>query len=630
MATDAHAIAPSLAARSWALHWPRLDAGRVLLIVIAAWAIALIAPEAYRVLGTLGSFGLVANNDGVIVDVTGPFSTAAQSPAAAAGIVAGDRIDLDAMRCIPPGSARCQSLLSVLGGLGGTQIVRPDRTLELVIQPAAGGPGKVVRMQSKLPVRGFVDRLVLLADTVVGIIVVLAAARLVWLHPGRMTWGFFLYAMWFNPGQTFAYYALLQPWPVAILIQEICEALAHGAGFAGLLVFALRFPFDARGSRLRRFEWIAYCVGAIITALWLASFANAFGLRTEAVSWTAILVGYAVDALVVFILVTRRRTLPPLDRQRMLWVISGCVIGLPAFIFAEIAQSTSLFNGSLHLSPPVIGLLYLLNGVLVYFVSVAVLHRRVVSVSIPLRHGTILTALSLAVGIPIVNLHELLSHYQDRFPIPEWVWLLVVAPVALVLLQRLHEIGVHVVDRLLNRRYYAARRHLSRVDKAMLDVQDADEIDRMLAKAPRQALKLTSGSVFRQQDGIFRRRCAFGSRESTLHALRRKPDAAVLRSVETCKIVRLPRDEWDGPGLEAKLQEPCIAVPVCSDVLGSIAIALYGPHENGNDIDEDECEMLADLARHAATGYERAQFAGLRREVADLRSRLALLLGAHA
>src|SRR5207247_2554552 len=81
----------------------------------------------------------------------------------------------------------------------------------------------------------------------------------------------------------------------------------------------------------------------------------------------------------------------------------------PAFIFAEIAQSTSLLQQSLGVTPPtvLIGLLYLLNGVLAYFVSVAVLHQRVISVAVPLRHGTILTALALAVGIPIVNLHAL-------------------------------------------------------------------------------------------------------------------------------------------------------------------------------------------------------------------------------
>jgi hypothetical protein len=121
--------------------------------------------------------------------------------------------------------------------------------------------------------------------------------------------------------------------------------------------------------------------------------------------------GYAVDAAVLFILLQHRRALPAQDQQRMLWVIWGCAIGLSSFIFAEIAQSTSLLQHWLGVSPStaLVGLLYLLNGVLAYFVSVAVLHRRVISVAVPLRHGTILTVLALAVGIPIVNLHELLS-----------------------------------------------------------------------------------------------------------------------------------------------------------------------------------------------------------------------------
>ena len=611
---------------------PRLDAGRVLLVVLAAWAIAVIAPDAYRAFGSLGSFGLVADNDGVITDTVGPFVTRAQSPAAAAGIVEGDRIDLRAMRCLPVLSSRCRSLLSVLGGLGGPQIVRPGAAIGLVIDPANGGAPRTVHMQAVRTTRGVTDRIVLLADTIVGIIVILAAARLVWLHPGRMTWGFFLYAMWFNPGQTYAYYAMLQPWPAAMFVQEFAEALAHGAGYAGLLVFALRFPFDTPSPALRRYEGLALGVGAAIFAMWLGTFTNAFGEHTETLASLVLLLGYVVDTLAVLILWRRRRSLPAPDSQRMLWVIWGFAIGLPTFILAEIAQSTSLLlhTAGLSLSSAAIGLLYLLNGVLAYFVSVAVTHRRVISVSVPLRHGTILTGLSLAVGIPIVNLHELLSHYQDTFPIPEWVWLLVVAPIALVLLQRLHEIGVKLVDRMLNRRFHAARETLKRAAAAMLKAPGCDEIDRLLAVTPTQALKLSSGAVFRRQDGVYRRQHAVGWDASALQVLRPEHDAAVLRSVATRAIVRLPRADWDGPGMEAKLQAPCLAVPVSSDVLGDGAIALYGAHTNGNDIDQDECDMLADFARHAAHGYERVAFTGLRHEVADLRSRLGKLQGAPA
>jgi hypothetical protein len=609
---------------------PNIAASRLFLVLLATWAMLMVVPDLYRVFSSLASFGLVADNDGVIVDVVGPFATPAVSPAVAAGITPGERIDLPAMRCIPLDSPRCKSLLSVLGGLGGRQVVLPGRDIELVIRPTDGGATSVVRLEAARPTYGVGDRLVLLADTVVAIIVILAASRLVWVQPGKVTWGFFLYAIWFNPGQTYAYYALLQQWPIAIFAQEIAEALAHGAGFAGLLIFALRFPTDAPSPPWGRFERIAPVLGIVIAVLWLASFANAFGFATETLTSTAFLLGYAVDAAVLFILLQRRRALPAQDQQRMLWVIWGCAIGLSAFIFAEIAQSTSLLQHELGISPPtaLIGLLYLPNGVLAYFVSVAVLHQRVISVAIPLRYGTILTALTLAVGIPIVNLHELLSHYQESFQIPEWIWLLVVAPIALVLLQRLHEIGVHMVDRVINRRFHAARQQLKDAAAVMLKARSFNEIDHLLVNTPLEALNLSSGAVFRQQDHVFRREHSVGWDASPLRELRREEDEAVLRSIDTSATVRLPRDVWNRPGLDMELQAPCLAVPVCSDALGAVAIVLFGPHENGNDIDQDECEMLSELATRGAAGYERVAFVLLNNEVTELRAGLAALRAA--
>src|SRR5215831_2600522 len=172
--TDGPAAAPSS---------PSL-AGRAVLVVIALWAMAMVVPDLYRVFAPLGSFGLAADNDGVIIDAQGPFRTPADSPAAAAGISPGDRIDLEAMRCVPIDSLRCRSVLSVLGGLGGKQVVLPNREIELVIDPVGGGAQRVLRLQAALPAHSWGDSLVLLADTIVALIVILAAARLVWIRPG--------------------------------------------------------------------------------------------------------------------------------------------------------------------------------------------------------------------------------------------------------------------------------------------------------------------------------------------------------------------------------------------------------------------------------------------------------------
>ena len=47
------------------------------------------------------------------------------------------------------------------------------------------------------------------------------------------------------------------------------------------------------------------------------------------------------------ILLGRRRDLSPRDYQRIRWVIWGCLIGLPAYLLAELSQETSLLDGLL-------------------------------------------------------------------------------------------------------------------------------------------------------------------------------------------------------------------------------------------------------------------------------------------
>ena len=62
---------------------------------------------------------------------------------------------------------------------------------------------------------------------IAGILVVLAAAWLVWTRPSPMSWGFFLYVNWFNPGQVHGFYALLEPRPVLFLATDIAMVLAQ-------------------------------------------------------------------------------------------------------------------------------------------------------------------------------------------------------------------------------------------------------------------------------------------------------------------------------------------------------------------------------------------------------------------
>jgi hypothetical protein len=620
--------APSIAKEPNQDHHPR--AAHLLLIVLTLWALAMIAPGLQRVFDSLDSFGLSVDNDGIVTDVVAPFQSPSDSPAAAAGIVNGDRIALKTMRCIPPDTPQCASLIAILGGLGGMHATLQDTQINLAILPQSGGPLKIVSLHSAPAPLNSAERLVLFADTIVGIVVIIIAFWLVWTRPSWMTWGLFLYVIWFNPGQSYTYYALLQREPVAILAQEIAESLAQGAAFAGLLLFALRFPEDRTEPRWQKIQWAIPLLAAAMAAVTLLSFASIFGFPTEKITELTFLAGYAIDAAVLFILLARRRTLPPQEKQRMNWVLWGCAIGLPAYILAELCQSSDLIN---HLwgaapSPAFIGLLYLPNGVLAYFASQAVWQRRVVSVSIPLRHGTILVALSLALGIPIVQLHEKLAHMEEDVRLPTWIWALVVAPIVLLVMQRLHEIAVELLDRVFNRQFHSAHEQLKAANEALARAETLPEIDCLLVESAVHALDLSSGAVFRNDGKAFRRtQDTRGWTASMKKELLSEKDAAAVRSLKDAEPVRLAQDASNAPdqllGLPSGLAAPCLAVPIRSGVPEATAVALFGPHDSGNDITPDESEMLERLAARTAIAYERVVTTMLRQEVATLKQQLA-------
>lgn len=606
----------------------RSAAGRSLLVVLTLWALAVIVPGLDRVFDSLDSFGLSVDNDGIVTSVLAPFQSAADSPAAAAGIVPGDRIDLKAMRCIPPGTPQCAGLVAVLGGLGGMQAVLPHRQITLTLNPSSGGPPKIVELRSAPSPLTSVERAVVLADTVVGVVVIIIAFWLVWTRPNWMTWGLFLYVIWINPGQSFTYYALIQRWPLAVLAQEFAEGLAQGAAFAGLLMFALRFPNDRTEPRWQKVQWAVPLLAIAMAALTLLCFANMFGFPTERITEISFLAGYAIDAVVLLILLERRRSLPPQEEQRMRWVIWGCAIGLPAYILAELCQSSDLMLHLFRFSPSqaFIGLLYLPNGVLAYFASQAVWQRRVVSVSIPLRHGTILFALTLAVAIPVIQLEQKLDLVRESFRLPTWIWPFVIAPILLLLVHRLHETAVEIVDRVFNRKFHSAKRQLKEAGQAIARAETLAEIDRLLVENTVRALRLSSGAVFRCEGKVFRRtQDTKGWNAAMKKELLPESDAIALRCLQIGEAVRLTQDDWDSPELPTGMDAPCLSVPVQSGITEATAVVLLGPHETGNDIDADEREMLDRLAVHAASEYERVVTSLLRQEVAQLKAQLAAL-----
>jgi hypothetical protein len=589
-------------------------------------------PDLLRVAEPLASLGLSPDNNGTITDVRAPFKTREQSPAARAGLIPGDRLDLSRMTCDAPLSANCDSLLAVLGDYGGMQYTRLGTQVTLIVQPAQGGASRIVHITAAPAHLRWRSLVLLVADTVAAIILIIVAFHLVWRRPSRMTWGFFLYAIWFNSGQDYAFYAFIQPWPGVMLAEQFIEALVSGAAYAGLLAFALRFPGETIAPVWRRFDRALPWIAGVVAVATLMGGAHLFGFHTELISDLVLSAIIPLDVVAILVLVLRLRHLPPQDEERMRWVIAGFAIGLPAFLIAELWQSTGLPYTLFGIDPsqPTVELLYLFHGVIAYFVGTAVRRRRVVSVAIPLRRGAILAVLTFVLGVPIVYLHERLTAYNGTVDgslhLPEWVWPLVIGPLALLALTTLHRRSVELTERALNRRYHRARERLGHAGRTMLKAKDFGEIDRLLTEIPLQSLRLSSAAVFRSVDGVLRRTGpAIGWAATGLTTLDAAQDAIALACLARGQPTALPRGHWHRAGLPADDQSPCLAVPVHGGATESMAIILFGPHLTGSDINPDERDLLRDFASQAALGYDRVETEGLRREVKALREALTAL-----
>ncbi len=593
--------------------------GRILLTLLTLYALAMIAPDLARIVRPLGGFGLATNADGLIYDVRAQFADDEDSPAWRSGLRPGDQLDIAAMRCIPIDTEICATTLALWGGY---TYVMPGREGTLLLAPTPDRPARQVTLNAqRRPLSIAVDLVVLLTQ-VAGILVVLGAAYLVWLRPGAMTWGFFAYAIGFNPGQSYQFYAWLQEWPHAMLTQAAMSCLLQAAGYTGLLLFALRVPVDRVEGRWRWIERALPAVFIILLVVSLTSLGSVFGYPTEFAMRASVLAGFVVSLAALVILIGRRTDLSPRDYQRIRWVIWGCLIGLPAYLIAELTQETSLPNSLFGLdtiSEDISGLFYLINGILCLFVVEAVRRPTVVSVWIPLRRAT---ALGLLFSVPAYFIHEEMSTINEWTQLPEWAWVLV-ASVLIFGISRLHEYATELVDRLFDRNFHRAKQQLALAGRAIQRADSLAEIEQLLVEQPLRALGLASAAIFREEDGVLRRRVVKGweaANAETLNPAGRLLAGKLHGSAFALDGIggidpsdaRFPRD----------LARPVLGVPICNP-RRCFAVALYGGHVVGTDLDGDERELLTKLARDAEIAYASVDRDTLQKRIKLLEGQLA-------
>lgn len=608
---------------------------KALLLLGLAWALVVICPDFYRLYWPLGTVGFLADNSGYIYSVDGPPATTLNIPGhPGRGLQVGDTIPLAPGACWRPTSERCINYLSIFGGMSGLSYVRiePTITIPILLSRTDKTDPVSVTLQPRPHILSPATRLLLALCQLAGVFMVWRAFRLVWHKPGLMTLGFFLYAMWFNPGQYFALYAWLQEHPILLMTQESLQAIAQGAGYTGFLIFALRFPHNRTEPQFLWMERLAVLLGVVLSGLQLVSFLNVFGLPTEAYTRSALLGGYAVPLYAIFIAWQRWKLQSPLDYQRMRWVLWGCAIGIPAFIFADSNEATSLWvryvwNWDIWQgwSPDeaVFEASFLISGVLAIFICEATRRQRVVNVSYELRGlaGSAIVLLLLAAAE--AWMHEPLMRAFELLDVPDALHfpLIIVALLACGIAG--HRAG-HMAGHFFNRGYHHGAGQLEALGAKMIHSLAIEDVDCELVNGPAHAFALASAAVFREEEGTFRRILpSKGWRPSDRSELDPVHDKHLLNAQSP---TRLSLQQSGEEGWPSDVAAPTLAVPVIvADKL--FAIALYGPHKTGADLDTLEEKALERFAEKAAIGYEKAKLELLEREVQDLRRQIHLPAG---
>lgn len=621
--------------------------GTLILACLTVWALIVILPDFARVFDQAfnNKLPFEADNNGALTDV-GPGSPLAGCQS----------IDLSRNYC----EGRMSDLLAVFGGMGGMQYVWRDlKTVSLYarctsaaaaaqtaaapvlhpyaplhalcnqpIEPAAAS-SQLRTVATEVEPLDLLARGALLLAQLSGVLFIALACWLVLSRPSAATWGFFLYAIWFNPGQYYVFYAWLQHWsPTVLLGQEVAQAVFQAIGYCGFILFALRFPQNTIAPQWRPLERSLPLIGAVVLIVQLYAFLPVFGIRAEWAADATFIAGILIDALVLAVLFIRYRQQSHEDRHRLRYVFWCSVFGLAAFIVAEIDVATTLL--SVRIPDAVIYLLYTLNASVALAVWHAVRKYRVVDVKFTLsRQGTYLL-LWAVVASPLIWLNEMADTFREtmRHYFEDADVLTKIAMVSLLFLagvlvkfaiDRAHEYVVELFDRLFFRRLQLAEKTLDQVAEELAHADDKLSVDRVedaLVDVPAKALDLASAALFRLQNGSYRRICARDWPSDAVAAL--PAQDAIVRKLESGRRSSLRFDPSELPAdLPGGLAAPALVEPVrCAGRIE--ALVFYGGHRGGDDLNDDELGLLEKLAAAASTAFATLELIALRRQIGPL------------
>jgi hypothetical protein len=603
--------------------------GKALVCVVTVWALYSVMPDWIRTWpfgATVSRLPLEVDDSGVVQSADPSAlrlvprahgSPAARSrPAGTPPIVPGDRIGLTRRNCWRDGvtSAVCSDLLALYGGSGGIQFLTLNHGPITIYDVNSNAAVLVSPEPSQEP---WYTKILLAFDELGAMVFIGLSAFMVWRRPTPATAGFFLYSAWFNPGQSYVGYALIQPYPLLVFAQELIQAIVVALGLIGFLVFAVRFPTADRP--LNRWELRTLpVVAGLLLLLQLGTFLTPFGVRSAEVFANALtLIETGVSIAVIAIMVVRGRSMvahgQPLEWQRtrlVYWVLG---FALPPYVLAElIAQAmvpSSWLPANAGDQDALVYALFIPAALMPFFIYEAARRTRVVDVRFTFARGTTL-ALTGFLWLFVFAFAEVQVE-RGMADTASGVILLIVLALVSVSFEHIRHALNSLCDALFFRTLHRAQ---AAFKQASADVDDADGVDaleRLIVDRPLNTLRLASAAIFRHEGATLHRVRASGWNAAADDLSCTDAILEPILKAGKPRRVELPASRPDFP---AGAATPALIVPMRSHK-ETFAVALFGGHAQGDALVKEEEELLCGFLDQAATAYREAS---LRARIAEL------------
>jgi len=548
-----------------------------------------------------GIYGFLADKNSLAVT-----SVAPGSPAASAGIAAGDRLNYSSLSLRARKYALLQEEVPAFAPIS-FQVVRGDAS-----QPVTLRASYVLAVA---PVVRLTAALAGLALGIVGLLLVLS-------RPSRMTWGFAFAAppllipisvvFWSQQAQTTASFA----WDVGV-------SLLYAAQVTGAMIFAARFPGDRPRGVARAIDRLALPVGFLLAAIYLYVVLALRLSDTPPAGWIAIAYyGIIVPAIAALAaLISTFATTPGDVRSRLAPLMGAFVFLILAGVLHQL--DTALTTNATALIAVSMAF-YASPALVAAAVAYGVVRHRVMDVNFIVSRTLVYTILTIGAAALFTSIEFVFGKLLSSRGVA--LVLEIGAAIGIGLsLDAFHKKLDGFIDQVLFRRRHLAERRLVDAARALPYATAAQTVDNALVDEASEALELASAAVFRHDGDAYRRVRSQGWNDAEITALG-ADDRLVLRLRSDLDPLDPEAIGWRTTGIPGDGRAPIYAVPVVAERRLE-AIALYGGHTRGEGLDPDERRCLRELAQAAAAAYEHLEATGLRQRLAGLEAENASLRG---